>query len=239
MAASKSSRTRTPAGRRSAPVQASPTSPSASASGASSTSGGSSTRTLAGAGRADASRSAGRASVASQPKTTPLAPIWLQWTTFVLAIVGLADSIYLTYEHFTGNSTLACSDKGFINCGAVTTSAESWVWPIPGHWKIPVAVLGLAFFTLAMVPLMSPWGWRITDHVGRFRVAPTLIPWVRLGSLIIGMIFVLYLLYSELVKIKSICLYCTGVHIITFLLFVLTVFAAALYGLNPLRTDED
>jgi uncharacterized membrane protein len=41
------------------------------------------------------------------------------------------------------------------------------------------------------------------------------------------MLFVLYLVYRELVSIGQICPYCTSVHVITFLLFVLIVFAAA------------
>jgi uncharacterized membrane protein len=36
-----------------------------------------------------------------------------------------------------------------------------------------------------------------------------------------------------LFTIGSICLYCTSVHVITFVLFVLTAFAAAAWGLKP------
>jgi uncharacterized membrane protein len=86
---------------------------------------------------------------------------------------------------------------------------------------IPVAVLGLAFY-LFLVPMMSPWVWRST----RPEVA-----WARLGSLVVGIGFVLYLVYAELFEIDNICLYCTSVHVITFLLFVLTVLAAAVWGL--------
>ena len=50
-------------------------------------------------------------------------------------------------------------------------------------------------------------------------------------ALVVGIGFVLYLLYAELFIIGSICLYCTSVHAITFLLFVLTAFAAAAWGL--------
>lgn len=222
MAASKSSRTRKPANRR--PVHASPT-----------------TVARPSATRTATVRSSARTVAAEpeyqEPRGAQVAPAWLQWTTFVLAIAGLGVSIYLTIEHFTGNSTLACSDKGLINCAKVTTSAQSWVWIIPHHWALSVSVLGLAFYALVMVPLMSPWAWRITDHAGPVRVPPTLIPWIRLISVVLGMAFVLYLLYAELVWIRNICLYCTSVHAITFLLFALTVGAAAMWGLNPARED--
>ena len=79
----------------------------------------------------------------------------LPLATFILALYGLGASIYLTIAHYDTSVTLACSDKGLINCQAVTTSAESIVFGI-----FPVAVLGLAFYVF-MVAVNSPWGWRM------------------------------------------------------------------------------
>jgi uncharacterized membrane protein len=143
-------------------------------------------------------------------------PAWLQLSTLVLALGGLGVSIYLTIAHYTESALLGCSEKGLVNCTKVTTSPQSIVF------GIPVAVLGLAFY-LFIVPMMSPWVWRST----RREVA-----WARLGSLVVGIGFVLYLVYAELFEIDNICLYCTSVHVITFLLFVLTVLAAAVWGLG-------
>ena len=140
------------------------------------------------------------------------APVWLQITTFALALAGLGISIYLTIAHFTSKAILACPDSGFINCGKVTTSPESEIF---GH--IPVALLGLAFYVF-MVAVCSPWGWRSKLPA---------VHWARLGSVVVGMLFVLYLLYVELIEISNICLWCSGVHIVTFLLFVLLVFDAS------------
>ena len=36
--------------------------------------------------------------------------------------------------------------------------------------------------------------------------------------------FVLYLIYAELIQIGAICLWCTSVHVATFLIFALIVF---------------
>jgi len=48
---------------------------------------------------------------------------------------------------------------------------------------------------------------------------------------IIGIVFVLYLVYTELFTLDAICLWCTIVHVITFLLFALIVTSAAIgYG---------
>jgi uncharacterized membrane protein len=142
---------------------------------------------------------------------------WLQIATFVLALAGLGVSIYLTIAHFTESALAGCSESGLVNCTKVTTSAQSYVF------GIPVAVLGLAFFVFAVV-IMSPWAWRASRRE---------IHLARIASLVVGIGFVLYLVYAELFTIGSICLYCTSVHVITFLLFALTAFAAAAWGLKP------
>ena len=143
--------------------------------------------------------------------------MWLQLTTFALALAGLGVSIYLTIAHFTESALLGCSESGLVNCTRVTTSPQSYVF------GIPVAVLGLAFFLFA-VAVMSPWAWQAARRE---------IHLVRVVSLVVAMGFVLYLIYAELFIIGSICLYCTSVHAITFVLFVLTVAAAAAWGLKP------
>jgi uncharacterized membrane protein len=230
MAASKSSRTRTS---KPAPVRSSPTHQTASPVRVSGTTqrsrnaSSSSARSAASSGRSTTAQPA--TSAGGPPERTTLAPNWLQWTTFVLALVALAASSYLTYQHFTaGKSFFGCADKGFINCDAVTTSAQS-------HFLgMPVALLGLLFYVF-MVAVLSPWAWRLT---GESLVARWL-PKVRLAAICVGIGMVLYLLYAELFMIRNLCLYCTSVHVVTFLLFMLILFAAGMWGLNPNREDYD
>jgi uncharacterized membrane protein len=145
-------------------------------------------------------------------------PLWLQVTSMVLAVLGLAISAYETYAHFNGNRLAGCptGGNGTFNCAAVITSSESMVFGV-----FPVAILGLLFY-VAAVPLFSPWAWRAKRRV---------VHQLRLASVIVGMGFVMYLIYAEL-QIGSICEYCTGVHVVTFLLFGITVFSAAIWGLG-------
>ena len=158
----------------------------------------------------------GRAPAVPAAPQVRAVPLWLQLTTWVLALAGLGVSIYLTVAHFTSPRILVCSEKGFVNCAAVTTSPESMVFGI-----FPVAVLGLAFYVF-MAAATSPWAWRAPWPAVR---------WTRFGSVVVGMVFVLYLLYTELFTLNAICLFCTIVHVITFLLFGLIVFSfAAGYG---------
>ena len=141
------------------------------------------------------------------------APRWIQLTALVLSLAGLGVSIYLTIVHFTSSKLLICSANGTINCEKVLSSSQAMVFGV-----FPVAVLGLAFYVF-MVAINSPWAWRLQLPV---------IWWTRVAAAVAGMGFVLYLIYAELIQIGNICLWCTSVHVITFLLFVLMVFTATL-----------
>jgi uncharacterized membrane protein len=143
------------------------------------------------------------------------APLPFQLVTLALAVAGLGVSVYLTIAHYTTAVTLVCSSNGAINCEKVTTSPESVVFGI-----FPVAVLGLAFYA-AMVALTTPWAWRSRLPV---------IGWARLAAVVTGIGFVIYLIYVELFMVDAICLWCTSVHVITFVLFCLVVTSAALWG---------
>ncbi len=135
----------------------------------------------------------------------------LQFVTWLLSLFGLGVSIYLTIAHYDTSVSLACPDTGVVNCAKVTSSSESMVFGI-----FPVAVLGLAFYVF-MAAVNSPLGWRWNRRE---------VSWLRLGSVIIGMGFVLYLVYAEVIQIGNICLWCTSVHVATFALFALLVYEA-------------
>lgn len=144
---------------------------------------------------------------ASAAPATGVVPRWLVISSFVLTLIGLGLSIYLTITHYTDQATLFCQQNSVVNCLKVTTSPESEIF------GIPVAVLGLVFF-VPMTVLNSPWGWR----------SPLpLVRWLRLAGVALGLIFVVYLVSAELVLIGSICEYCTGVHIVTLALFIVVV----------------
>jgi uncharacterized membrane protein len=104
-----------------------------------------------------------------------------------------------------------------VNCAKVTTSPESMIFGV-----FPVAVLGLAFYVF-MVAVNSPWSWR--PGMPLIRIA-------RLAGVLTGIVFVLYLVYVELIQVDAICEYCTGVHLITFALFGLVMYSTAARGLS-------
>jgi len=142
----------------------------------------------------------------------PTRPGWLAPVSVVLAVVGLIVSAYLTFEHFTANATLACSIGGIVDCAKVTTSAWST------FMGVPVALLGLLFFVVTL-GLCLPQVWRRPE------------PWldaVRLGWLTVGLGMALYLVWAELYRIHAICLWCTVVHVVTFLLWIVVLFGQIL-----------
>ena len=138
-------------------------------------------------------------------------PRWPWIIGTVLSILGLGVAAYLTYEHYTGSTSLSCpaaSSNGVVNCLKVTTSPWSM------EHGIPVADLGLVFFVI-MAALQSPWAWR-SQH---FAVRAGRIVWC-----LVGLASAIKLIYDELYKIHAICEWCTSVHGFTFLIFVATVF---------------
>ncbi len=126
-----------------------------------------------------------------------------------LAAAGLAVSIYLTIEHYSGSTALACPENATINCAKVTTSSWS------RFLGLPVAVLGLAYFVV-MTLLVLPAAWR------RRRLDA-----VRLAGAGLGMAMVLYLVWAELFRINAICLWCTAVHVCTLGLFTAILWRTA------------
>jgi len=131
--------------------------------------------------------------------------LWVKVVTLTLSLMGLAVSTYLTIEHYGHPGLLLCSSNSVINCAVVTTSPQSV------FLGIPVAVLGLIGYGV-MTTLNLPWLWNVRWywlHVGRLLVS--------IGS----MAFVLWLVAAEILYIGKICLWCTAVHLITFILLVI------------------
>jgi uncharacterized membrane protein len=133
-------------------------------------------------------------------------PRWIPIATWVLVLAGLAISSYLTVAHYDHGVTLICSKTATIDCESVTTSKYSELF------GIPLPLFGLLFF-LAIGALNLPFVSRSRQPILR---------WAPLACTISGTLFVVYLVVAE-VMLGKICLWCTGVHALTVLLFVLTL----------------
>ena len=129
---------------------------------------------------------------------------WQPVATLLLSLAGLGVATYLTITHFDPHS-LVCSDSGTINCAEVTTSPQSYIL------GVPVAILGLFYF-VPMVVLCLPAAWRSANR---------LVHLARLALSVVGVGMIIYLISAELFIIKSLCMWCTSVHVVTFFLFVI------------------
>ena len=115
------------------------------------------------------------------------------------AVVGLIVSIYLTLVHYFPAVPLACSESGVINCENVLTSQYALIL------GIPVAVYGIAFFVAELIAILFI---KNNDY------------FLALSG--IGIAFVGYFIYAEYM-VKSICIYCTTVHICTLALLIIAI----------------
>jgi uncharacterized membrane protein len=136
---------------------------------------------------------------------------WQPIVTPLLCLAGVGISTYLTIAHFDAHLLTCPVSNATINCEEVTTSPESEVFGV-----IPVAILGLFYF-VPMLALCSPPAWSSPHRIVHL---------ARLAGSITGVGMVLYLIFAELFQIKAICLWCSSIHLITLVLFVIIATAS-------------
>lgn len=128
-----------------------------------------------------------------------------------LSLLGVAITIYLTSVHYE-NVPLVCSESGLINCARVISSSYSVV---PGT-TVPITIPGFGWCivsaSLAIAGLFATTGlWQRRIRIAQF-------VWALSGLLV-----VLYLVYAEIVRLRTICAWCTALHVLILLMFLLTL----------------
>ncbi len=132
-----------------------------------------------------------------------------QLLLLVLSLIGVGIAIYLTGVHYE-NVPLICSTSGLVDCARVISSSYSVV---PGT-AIPITIPGMGW-SLSIAALA----------IAAIRVWPEQ-RWVRVAQFVLallGLLSVFYLVYVELVRLHTICLWCTVLHIIILAIFITTV----------------
>lgn len=133
-----------------------------------------------------------------------------QLALLILALLGAVDAIYLTLVHYNSRITLACSESGFVNCARVITSPYSY---IPGT-SLPISLAGLGWCLVVMALAL----------VGLFAGSER--RWLRLAQLawtLLGMLTVFYLVYAEIVLLRNICVWCTFLHGLILVMFLIAL----------------
>lgn len=122
----------------------------------------------------------------------------------LVSLVGLADSIYLTVEHLTGQSVRCTITSG---CSEVLSSPYATVW---GY---PLAALGaIAYFLFFSLATLAAFGYRSTARL--------LVP-------LVGAMFLttLWLFYLQASVIHHFCQFCLLSALVTTTLTILVILA--------------
>lgn len=128
---------------------------------------------------------------------------------FLLSLVGTGIAVYLTTVHYE-NVPLICSTSGSVDCARVLSSSYS---VIPGT-TVPVTIPGLGW--CAVMAVLALAALRLSSLRRRILVA-------QLVWSLVGMLTVLYFVYIELVRLHTICAWCTGLHIVILLMLLITI----------------
>jgi uncharacterized membrane protein len=129
----------------------------------------------------------------------------------LLSLLGLADALYLTVEHVTGQSVRCTIIAG---CSEVLSSSYAVVA------GIPLAMIGaVAYFSVFSIAILAAFG---------YRLAGTL-----LTPLIIAMFLVsLWLIYLQAFVIGSFCQFCLFSAAITLFLLIAVLLGRRLHRLE-------
>lgn len=127
-----------------------------------------------------------------------------------LALVGLADAIYLTVQHVTGQS---------VRCTLVSGCSEVLSSPYASINGIPLALIGaVAYFSVFSLATLAVFGYPLVS---------------KLLLVVIGLMFLttLWLIYLQAFVIGHFCQFCLLSALVTILLTLLVLFASRQKGL--------
>lgn len=143
------------------------------------------------------------AEVKRESKFDWMLAIW--WLAVVCTVIGLADSIYLTWLKLTGELA-ACGGIG--DCESVNASIYS---QING---IPIALMGAVAYFLILIFLFLE---SRDDFIGDWS------PMLVFGLSLTGTLYSIYLTYIEIAVLKAICPYCVVSAVAILIIFVISI----------------
>jgi uncharacterized membrane protein len=113
--------------------------------------------------------------------------VWSYPVAALLSLVGLADALYLTVEHLTGQR---------LRCTIISGCSEVLSSPYAHVGRVPLAAIGaVAYFALFSLATLAAFGYQLA---------------VSLLRIVLAMMFVvtLWLLYLQAFVIHHFCQYC-------------------------------
>jgi uncharacterized membrane protein len=138
----------------------------------------------------------------------------------IAALIGLLDSIYLTYVKLS-HTPIYCT-PGLGDCATVNSSRWSEIW------GIPISVFGL--LTYFAILLLSFLGKRV-------KFTKPFSDYLVFGLAMIGLLFSIYLTYLEAFVIRAFCQWCVLSAISVFVIFIAGL--ALLLEKNAIEIKEE
>lgn len=129
----------------------------------------------------------------------------LKFATFVLALTGLIDALYLLWVKISQNKALCLPGLG--DCWSVNTSRYSEIY------GIPVSVFGALAYLAILVLLWLE---------GKDFEYKTFLPGLIFGITLAGVLYSAYLTYLEVAVIKAICPFCVISAIVMTVLLIIS-----------------
>lgn len=125
----------------------------------------------------------------------------------VVALVGLADAVYLTIHHYTAVA-VPCGES--FDCGAVLNSQYAEIG------GVPLAIFGAAaYFAAFSLAILAAFGNRLT--------------WTLFGiQVTLMMLFTAWLIYLQAFVIEAFCQFCllsAGTTLVLFIVFLISKFS--------------
>jgi len=124
----------------------------------------------------------------------------LRLVAVVAGLAGVVVSAYLTVLHFQG-VVPGCPTTGPINCDAVLSSR----YAVLGGTSVPTSALGIVWFGVGAALWIAGWRRAIYAWTGA------------------GLAFVIVLLFTEIVLLGAICLWCTAAHVLVLVQVLIAV----------------
>jgi uncharacterized membrane protein len=149
-----------------------------------------------------------------------------QFILLALSLLGVGITIYLTTVHYE-NVPLVCSESGLINCARVLSSSYSVV---PGT-ALPITIPGFAWCVVAATLAIA--GLITTSASWQRRIR-----WAQFILALSGLLVVLYLVYAEIVRLHTICAWCTALHVLILLMFLFTLVQLQSMPPRTIPSDE-
>jgi len=144
-------------------------------------------------------------SVSPSSATETTRVVWIYLIAALISLVGLADAIYLTVEHLSGES---------LRCTIISGCSEVLSSPYAHVGSVPLAAVGAAaYFTVFSLATLAAF---------RYAFAATIL------KIVIAMMFLttLWLLYLQAFVIHHFCQYCLLSAAVTTALMVTLLFTS-------------